>query len=409
MSSKRKDNKGRNLRTGEYQRKDLMYQYKYIGADGKQKFVYSKDLQELRKKEEQIKQDIKDGIKTRAEIPLTVNDMFDKYIATKTELKASTRTNYRYMYKNYVRDTFGTKKLADVRYSDVKCFYNSLIKEKNFKPNSMEIIHTLLHPVFTLAVRDNYIRVNPTDGVMAEIKKSHNWEKPKRHALTEEQQGAFIDYMKNSEIYSHWLPLFTAFLGTGCRVGELIGLRWEDCDFKNDSISINHNLIYRQNDEGVCEMHITTPKTEAGKRTIPMLPEVKQAFITERKRQMEQGIRTCTIDGYTNFVFLNRENYVHNPQTINRAIVRIYKAYNEEEEKNAKKEKREPVLIPHFSVHNLRHTFCTRFCENETNIKVIQEIMGHSDISTTMNIYAEATESKKQESFKNLIGKMKIS
>lgn len=409
MAEKRKDNKGRNLRTGEYQRKDLMYQYKYIGADGKQKFVYSKDLQELRKKEEQIKQDIKDGIKTRAEIPLSVNDMFDKYIATKTELKASTRTNYCYMYKNYVRDTFGTKKLADVRYSDVKCFYNSLIKEKNFKPNSMEIIHTLLHPVFTLAVRDNYIRVNPTDGVMAEIKKSHNWEKPKRHALTEEQQGAFIDYMKNSEIYSHWLPLFTAFLGTGCRVGELIGLRWEDCDFKNDSISINHNLIYRQNDDGVCEMHITTPKTEAGKRTIPMLPEVKQAFITERKRQMEQGIRTCTIDGYTNFVFLNRENYVHNPQTINRAIVRIYKAYNEEEEKNAKKEKREPVLIPHFSVHNLRHTFCTRFCENETNIKVIQEIMGHSDISTTMNIYAEATESKKQESFKNLIGKMKIS
>ena len=409
MAEKRKDNKGRNLRTGEYQRKDLMYQYKYIGADGKQKFVYSKDLQELRKKEEQIKQDIKDGIKTRAEIPLTVNDMFDKYIATKTELKASTRTNYCYMYKNYVRDTFGTKKLADVRYSDVKCFYNSLIKEKNFKPNSMEIIHTLLHPVFTLAVRDNYIRVNPTDGVMAEIKKSHNWEKPKRHALTEEQQGAFIDYMKNSEMYSHWLPLFTAFLGTGCRVGELIGLRWEDIDTKNDTISINHNLIYRQNDDGVCEMHITTPKTEAGKRTIPMLPEVKQAFITERKRQMEQGIRTCTIDGYTNFVFLNRENYVHNPQTINRAIVRIYKAYNEEEEKNAKKEKREPVLIPHFSVHNLRHTFCTRFCENETNIKVIQEIMGHSDISTTMNIYAEATESKKQESFKNLIGKMKIS
>ena len=250
MAEKRKDNKGRNLRTGEYQRKDLMYQYKYIGADGKQKFIYSKDLQELRKKEEQIKQDIKDGIKTRAEIPLTVNDMFDKYIATKTELKASTRTNYCYMYKNYVRDTFGTKKLADVRYSDVKCFYNSLIKEKNFKPNSMEIIHTLLHPVFTLAVRDNYIRVNPTDGVMAEIKKSHNWEKPKRHALTEEQQGAFIDYMKNSEIYSHWLPLFTAFLGTGCRVGELIGLRWEDIDTKNDTISARtkcnlHHLPYQ--------------------------------------------------------------------------------------------------------------------------------------------------------------------
>lgn len=72
-------------------------------------------------------------------------------------------------------------------------------------------------------------------------------------------------------------------------------------------------------------------------------------------------------------------------------------------------EHREAVVIPHFSVHNLRHTFCTRFCENETNIKVIQDIMGHADISTTMNIYAEATESKKRESFENLQGKIKIS
>ena len=74
-----------------------------------------------------------------------------------------------------------------------------------------------------------------------------------------------------------------------------------------------------------------------------------------------------------------------------------------------KKEQREPELLPHFSVHNLRHTFCTRFCENETNLKIIQEIMGHADISTTMNIYNEATKEKKIESFANLEGKIKIS
>ena len=77
---------------------------------------------------------------------------------------------------------------------------------KGFKPDSMEIINTILHSVFTLAVRDGYIRSNPTDGVMAEIRKSHNWEKPKRHALTE--QEAFIDVISNSDIYRHWLPLF---------------------------------------------------------------------------------------------------------------------------------------------------------------------------------------------------------
>ena len=409
MAEKRKDNKGRNLRTGEYQRTDGIYQFKYTDSTGKKRVIYSKDLAELRIKEEAVKQDLKDGIKTRAEVTLTVNDMFQKYIATKTELKPSTLTNYKYMFRNYVQDSFGLKKLADVRYSDVKSFYNSLIKEKNFKPNSMEIINTILHPVFTLAVRDGYIRTNPTDGVMREIKQSHNWEKPKRHALTVEQQTAFISYVANSETYNHWLPLFTTFLGTGCRVGELIGLRWEDCDFDNDVISINHNLIYRQTENGNCEMSITTPKTSAGCRTIPMLPEVKKAILTERKNQMLNGFSTTEIDGYKGFIFVNRYGYVHNPMTINRAIVRIYKAYNLEEMENAKKEKREPVLIPHFSVHNLRHTFCTRFCENETNIKVNQEIMGHSDISTTMNIYAEATESKKQESFKNLAGKIKIS
>lgn len=194
-----------------------------------------------------------------------------------------------------------------------------------------------------------------------------------------------------------------------CRVGELIGLRWCDCDFKNNTISINHNLLYRQQENGACEMHITTPKTKQGIRIIPMLKEVKSALLEERMKQMQYGFCTAEIDGYSDFVFCNRFGYVHNPMTINRAIKRIYTAYNEEETAKANKEHREPVLIPHFSVHNLRHTFCTRFCENETNVKVIQEIMGHADISTTMNIYAEATEKKKKEVFKNLEGKIKIS
>lgn len=197
-------------------------------------------------------------------------------------------------------------------------------------------------------------------------------------------------------------------MGTGCRVGELIGLRWDDCDFKNNTISINHNLIYRQQEDGTCGMHITTPKTSAGVRTIPMLSAVRKAFYEERKKRFVEGFSDCEIDGYSGFIFTNRFGYVHNPMTINRAIKRIYEAYNEEEKVRAKEEHREPIIIPHFSAHNLRHTFCTRFCKNESNIKIIQEIMGHSDITTTMNIYAEATESKKQEAFQNLDNKIKI-
>jgi len=93
-------------------------------------------------------------------------------------------------------------------------------------------------------------------------------------------------------------------------------------------------------------------------------------------------------------------------QSVNRAIKRISSAYNATEEVEAKKEHREPVLLPDFSAHSLRHTFCTRLCERETNLKVIQSIMGHKDIQTTMDIYAEATEEKKQETFEHLAATM---
>lgn len=419
---KRTDKRGRILKNNEFQRPDGRYMYRYTDNQGAMRYEYAwklvptdktpsgkrEDLS-LREKEERIKENEVKGIDTFAGKKTTLNDMFEKYISGKTELKQSTKTNYIYMYDHYVKQTLGKRKICDIKYSDIQRFYNSLIKDKGFKPNSMEIIHTILHPVFTLAVRDDLITKNPTEGAMAEIKKSHNWEKPKRKALTEEQQSAFINFIANSETYKHWLPLFTTFLGTGCRVGELIGLRWCDCDFKNNTISINHNLLYRQQENGACEMHITTPKTKQGIRTIPMLKEVKSALLEERMKQMQYGFCTAEIDGYSDFVFCNRFGYVHNPMTINRAIKRIYTAYNEEETAKANKEHREPVLIPHFSVHNLRHTFCTRFCENERNVKVIQEIMGHADISTTMNIYAEATEKKKKEVFQNLEGKIKIS
>lgn len=421
--TKRTDNKGRILKDGETQRKDGTYRYTYTDADGIRRDVYSKRLVPtdrlppgckddlcLREKIRKIVRDLEDGIKAPVENRATLNDLFELYMANKPELKESTRANYLYMYNKYVREDIGKRKIAEIKYSTVKAYYNKLIRELGFKPNSMEIIHTIIHPVFTLAVRDGYIRINPAAGAMAEIKKSHNWEKPKRHALSVQEQAAFINYMSTHKIYNHWLPLFTVLLGTGGRVGEITGLRWEDCDFEDNVISINHNMVYRkfEGDEKAA-FHIVTPKTSAGIRIIPMLSEVKEALQTEWERQSILGFNESIVDGYTGFIFQNRYGDPLSAHNVNRAIERIYRDYNEDETVLADKEGREPLLIRHFSVHNLRHTFCTRFCENESNIKVIQEIMGHADIETTMNIYAEATKEKKKESFANLEGKIKIS
>ena len=130
-----------------------------------------------------------------------------------------------------------------------------------------------------------------------------------------------------------------------------------------------------------------------------LLTSIIQMIYEEQK---EQGFNKTEIDGMSGFVFKNRFRDVPNPQTVNATIKRIKDNYNAEEVLKAAKEHREPLILPHFSCHHLRHTFCTRLCENETNLKVIQSVMGHRNIETTMDVYAEATENRKQESFENL-------
>lgn len=221
-------------------------------------------------------------------------------------------------------------------------------------------------------------------------------------------KAKFVEFTAQSYQYKHWLPLFTVLLGTGGRIGEILGLRWEDCDFPNSIININHTLIYRKYTDEASHFAITTPKTKSGVRIIPMLSDVKAALTEEYKEQLESGFNESVVDGYSGFIFKSRDNTVLSPHCVNRAIDRIIKACNAKEEEDAKEERREPELLPHFSCHHLRHTFCTRFCENETNLKIIQEIMGHADITTTMDIYNEATKDKKMESFAGLEGKIKI-
>ena len=404
MAKGRKDLRGRLLKQGEFQRaSDKRYAYTYTDPLGRRKFIYAHDLVELREKEKQLVKDQLDGLDTYAQGRSTINEAFDRYMSTKQGLREHTKVGYIYTYDRYVRDTFGKKKIVTIKYSDVLQFYYYLLNEKQISLSTVDSVHTLLHPTFQLAVRDEIIRKNPSDGVMAEISRNSGKNRGIRHALTIEEQRAFMDYIANHPVYFHWWPLFTVLLGTGCRIGEALGLRWQDLDFGKRTISINHSLVYYQtpNDKR-CEMRVSLPKTEAGIRTIPMMDLVYDAFQMIYEEQKEQGFNKTEIDGMSGFVFKNRFGDVPNPQTVNATIKRITDNYNAEEVLKAAKEHREPLILPHFSCHHLRHTFCTRLCENETNLKVIQSVMGHRSIETTMDVYAEATENRKQESFENM-------
>ena len=134
-----------------------------------------------------------------------------------------------------------------------------------------------------------------------------------------------------------------------------------------------------------------------------MLNKVQDALKLEKENQKKYGYHNVVeLGGMSGFIFCNRFGNLHNPAGINRQIKRIVDDYNCREELKAVKENREPLIIPRFSCHITRHTFCTRLCENETNVKVIQSVMGHKDIQTTLDIYAEVSEQKKQDAFKKL-------
>ena len=410
MAKTRKDLRGRSLRKGEVQRaSDKRYMYTYTDPLGRRKFIYANDLTQLREKEEKLLKDQLDGLDIYVAGKATLNETFDRYISTKYNLRESTRSSYLYTYDHYVRETFGLKRIAEIKYSDVLQFYYHLLNQQGISLGTLDSVHCLLHPTFQLAVRDEIIRKNPTDGVMKEISRESGKNRGVRHALTIEQQRCFMEYIANHPIYYHWWPMFTILLGTGCRIGEALGLRWQDLDFENRVININHSLVYYPvNGSNKCVLRVSLPKTDAGIRTIPMLDIVKDAFEMLYEEQKENGFNETEIDGMTGFIFCNRFGSVPNPQTVNHTIKRIANNYNADEVVRAKKEHRDPIILPNFSCHHLRHTFCTRLCENETNLKVIQSIMGHKNIETTLDIYAEATEKKKQESFENLAAKLDI-
>lgn len=192
------------------------------------------------------------------------------------------------------------------------------------------------------------------------------------------------------------------------RIAECVGLTRKDIDFENELISVNHNLLYRKID-GKCRFLISTPKTESSIRCIPMCPEVL-AELAGLIAILDTLYDTPspTIDGYTDFIFRNRYGDLLNPHSLNRAIERIIRDYNAEELKLAEEDQRLPLLLPHFSVHSLRHTFCTRMFEVESNHKAIQTIMGHAEISTTLDIYAHITEDTLKKSVQHMSEKIKL-
>lgn len=398
--ARRTDNKGRVLKTGESQDKTGRYAYKWT-QNGKRMTVYALTLPELREKEKAIQQDIDSGIDV-SKRNVTINELFDLHMETKNNIRLTTRTNYIAIWNHNVRNDFGKRRITDTNVLHVKKYYSDLQKSGLSKATVKEI-HSMLSPVFQDAIEMCIIQNNPTTGCLTILKNDQK----EKQAMKQTELDAFLDFVKNSNVYNVYYPMLTFALSTGLRVGELTGLRWADIDTE---VHVRRQLVYKNFGEG-CKFYFMDLKTDSAYRTIPLTKTARKALIQQKEIDLmtAKGCKRKEVCGVNDFCFTNKSGKPFATNAFNTILKNIVSAYNEQETDQATKDHREPVLLPHISAHTLRHTACTQLAASGISAKVLQTIMGHSDIAVTMNVYTHLSESEYiRESLEAVEHKIKI-
>lgn len=385
MAARRKDSKGRVLRDGESQRKNLTYQYRFTDPLGKRQCVYAQTLDELRRKEAEIQQKLLSDVAYTSAKP-TVLELLDSYIdLKKNELRYNTIHSYTTTRRAISQEPWSRRRVCEIKVSDAKKWVNALVTERGYSAGSVSVMKTLLASACQVAVDDDVLAKNPFKFSFAKSA----YEKKERPFLTLAEQSDFLSFLKQDAYYSKFYCQFYILLKTGLRIGELMGLTKNDIDFKHSCICVSHQI--QQTRGG--DFYVSVPKSKSGVRNIPMLENVAQILreviaSNKDKKQVE-------INGYSGFIFTTDTGSPINHNRYNYELACCIRGYNSTHE----------AQLPHITVHCLRHSFCTAMAELGIDPKHLQYIMGHSTIEMTMDHYRHVAYDDIQRSVTELIGK----
>lgn len=392
----RRDSKHRVLRRGESIRQDGRYQFKYH-VNGKAHFVYSWRLEptdklpvgrkpclSLRELEKQIGYDLDNWLDPVGK-NITVNELVDRYLATKTGVKYNTQMNYNFVKNILKAHPFGDTKISRVKTSDAKLFLIKLQQEDGRGYSSVKTIRGVLRPAFQMAVDDEVLNKNPFGFQLAGVVVNDS---VTREAITKEQMNKFLKFVHDDNVYCKYYEVIYILFHTGMRISEFCGLTISDIDLANNIVNIDHQL-QRTSD---MKYILDTTKTDAGTRKLPITQDVADCFraiLEDRKKPRYEKM----IKGHTGFLFLdkngNPEVAMHWQHRLNHMVKRYNDIYR--------------VQMPNITPHVCRHTYCSNMAKSGMNPKTLQYLMGHSDISVTMNTYTHwgledaADELKKME------------
>lgn len=375
----RRDSKHRVLRAGESIRADGKYQFKYH-VDGKPHFVYSWKLEptdklpagkkpclSLRELEKQIGYDLESQSDPMRK-NITVSELVERYLSTKTGAKHSTVANYNFVRNILKNEPFGEKKIAEIKTSDAKLFLIKMQSDgKGY--STVKTVRGVLRPAFQMAVDDDILNKNPFEFQLAGVvvNDSHT-----RNAITREQMRQFLKFVHDDNCYCKYYEVVYILFHTGMRISEFCGLTLRDIDLKNRIINIDHQLQRTSDMRYVIE----STKTNAGTRKLPITEDVARCFraIIEDR---EPPQREKFIDGYAGFLFYDKDGNplvaMHWEHRFNNMVKRYNEIYR--------------VQMPNITPHICRHTYCSNMAKSGMNPKTLQYLMGHSDIGVTLNTY----------------------
>lgn len=380
-STKRTDNKGRILKTGESQRTDGRYAYKYLGTDGKAKFIYSWRLNDtdpipkgkrkcksLREMEKEILRDNLDGIDSIGK-KMTVCQLYEKQNALKPNVRKSTMGGRKQLMDILKADKLGNMSIDKVKPSDAKEWAIRL--KDRFAYQTINNHKRSLKAAFYTAIEDDLIRKNPFNWNLSDV--IENDTVPKT-ALTDEQEKALLSFVQMDSVYSKHYRAIIVLLHTGLRISELCGLTVKDIDFENGFIDVNHQIVHDKDG-----YYIAPPKTENSVRQIPMLNCVRTAL--KEEIQSRKNMQPMLIDGCSNFIFLNCKGYPMYASLYSEMFASLVKKYN----------KYNKDKLPKVTPHTMRHTFCTNMANKRMTPNTLQYIMGHKNITMTLGYYTHGS------------------
>ena len=378
--NKRRDSKGRILRTGEQQRQDGKFMYAYRGRDNKMHYVYSwkleptdklpagkRECKALRELEKEIEKSLNEEVAYHGG-DVTVLGLAERYISLKTGVRHNTAAGYKTVLNLLKRDIFGSKRIDEVKVSDAKEWLIKL-QQGGKHYSSIHTIRGVLRPAFRMAVEDDLLKKNPFDWELSTVIVNDS---VKREAVTPKQERLFLDFIKGDKHYSQYYEGVYILFKTGMRISEFCGLTLDDIDMENRKIKIDHQL--QRTREGVYLIEDT--KTTYGERILPMSEGVYQCFQKLIKKRKKWKVDPM-IDGKAGFLVLDKNGMpylaLHWEKRFEYALGKYNRIFKEEL----------PIITPHIC----RHTYCTNMAKAGISPKSLQYLMGHSDIATTLGYY----------------------